>query len=467
MKSKIFFRLKNLSEIYCSQLHNLRCFSFCKINYYAEKYTLQLVPEVESEVDSGKIKHRRHPGARKRPPVVLPEKLIGAVRNLIPDEKVRYFKTAASELWSQLSSRRLPIESDEIEQRLLKLYPHLRDGTFEELPDSIKKEEITQMRKKIHTELYRWRPIEYDENNCLAYLTARLAPNYASISQVFYEIKLQLGNFQPKTFFDFGSGVGSGVWAAYSEFEDNIKEYFCVDASPNMIDVAQTLLTDESTKKMFLKSIFFRQFLPASDTVKYDLVLSAFSLLELPSAKDRLQVIDTLWRKTNDLLVIIEYGNKAGFLSVLDARDYILQVENHMSSHYPCYNSGAHVVAPCTHDLTCPRFEASDNTCGFIVSYQTIFPDRYSPIDKKDWISYVVLRKGKRPKDEVSWPRIVKPVLARAKHAYCRMCCSDGKLREVVVTKARHGRNAYRCARSSHLGDLLPAEIMTKTSDNR
>jgi len=41
--------------------------------------------------------------------------------------------------------------------------------------------------------------------------------------------------------------------------------------------------------------------------------VSSYSLMELPSFKARLQVIDILWKKTKDYLVIVESGTNAGF----------------------------------------------------------------------------------------------------------------------------------------------------------
>jgi len=41
-------------------------------------------------------------------------------------------------------------------------------------------------------------------------------------------------------------------------------------------------------------------------------------------------------------------------------------------------------------------------------------------------------------KETKSWPRIVQPVLTGHHRAICRLCCSDGQLKEVVITKANH-----------------------------
>lgn len=53
-------------------------------------------------------------------------------------------------------------------------------------------------------------------------------------------------------------------------------------------------------------------------------MLSAFSLLELPDARTRLQTLRTLWAKCDRFLVIVEQGTRAGFNVVTEARDYLL-----------------------------------------------------------------------------------------------------------------------------------------------
>lgn len=60
--------------------------------------------------------------------------------------------------------------------------------------------------------------------------------------------------------------------------------------------------------------------------IKYDVVLSAYTLLELPDAKTRLETLQSLWNKCDRYLVIIEQGTRAGFRLVNEARDFILYI---------------------------------------------------------------------------------------------------------------------------------------------
>lgn len=46
---------------------------------------------------------------------------------------------------------------------------------------------------------------------------------------------------------------------------------------------------------------------------KYNLVVSSYTLLDLPSQETRLKTISNLWSKTQDFLVLVEKGTSAGF----------------------------------------------------------------------------------------------------------------------------------------------------------
>lgn len=109
--------------------------------------------------------------------------------------------------------------------------------------------------------------------------------------------------------------------------------------------------------------------------------------------------------------------------------------------------------------MTCPRLRAEDGTpCNFISSYMPLPLHTENTVGQRSELySYVVLKKG--PKDDNTWPRIVRPALVRSKHTICRMCTKNGKLEEVIFTQAKHGKLPYRCARSSKWGDRLPVNI--------
>ncbi|XP_060520079.1 methyltransferase-like protein 17, mitochondrial isoform X2 [Cylas formicarius] len=296
-----------------------------------------------------------------------------------------------------------------------------------------------------------WKAVKYDAFLSLVYLIGRSAAEYSVLTKIFGDIADRDPEFNPRSLFDFGSGVGTVTWAASRYWKKYIFEYFHVDISRDMNDLAELLLKGgRKTAPISLKGVFFRQFLPAS-SASYDLVVSAYSLLELPSTSARLETVLNLWNKTHQYLVIIEQGTTAGFKVVNEARDFILHIKKE--------GNKGHIFSPCPHDNVCPKYVLSDGTpCNFEVNYVSM-PVGASSSTRKELYSYVVLKKGERNANDVEWPRIVKPVLVKPRHTICRMCVPDGKLQEVIFTKARHGKTTYHCARSSKWGDLLPITL--------
>lgn len=72
--------------------------------------------------------------------------------------------------------------------------------------------------------------------------------------------------------------------------------------------------------------------------MKYDLVVSAFSLFELQSLEKRKEVIRNLWEKCDGYLIIVENGTSAGFKVIDEARNLILQIAG--------ADNDAHIFSP-------------------------------------------------------------------------------------------------------------------------
>jgi len=69
-----------------------------------------------------------------------------------------------------------------------------------------------QVIKRLKQKLYCWRPVEYNEYRALLYMVARFAPEYTVLHRIFMELKTREPDFQPRSLFDFGSGVGTATW---------------------------------------------------------------------------------------------------------------------------------------------------------------------------------------------------------------------------------------------------------------
>ena len=85
---------------------------------------------------------------------------------------------------------------------------------------------------------------------------------------------------------------------------------FHVDKSPKMNDLFRMLINRSKDDFELPAGYSHRLQLPRDATVKYDLVVSSFTLLDLSSEPDRLAHIQTLWDRVepNGYLVLTEIG---------------------------------------------------------------------------------------------------------------------------------------------------------------
>ncbi|XP_045306171.1 methyltransferase-like protein 17, mitochondrial [Leopardus geoffroyi] len=413
-----------------------------------------LVPGV-SQVDNssdflGKRPHRRHPGILQLPCVELPKALAAAAQLLLLQSAMPNVEKQVRALTNYLWSRHLPVGPEELQRRAVYL-----EEKFLENPDLSQSEEKLRetVLRALRKTTYHWQELSYNEKLSLVYMAARLDGGFAAVSRAFHEIQARVPEFQPQTLLDFGSGTGSVTWAAHSTWGQSLREYVCVDSSAAMLHLAEKLLKGGSESgEPYVPGVFFRQFLPVSPKVQFDVVVSAFSLSELPSKADRTEVIHTLWRKTSHFLILVENGTKAGHSLLMDARDLVLKgKEKSPSDPRPGF-----VFAPCPHELPCPQLTASKPlACSFSQAYHSI-PFSWNKKNlKEEKFSMVILARGS-PEEANRWPRITQPVLKRPRHVHCHLCCPDGHMQHAVITAHRHGRDLYRCARVSSWGDLLP-----------
>nr|XP_019527117.2 methyltransferase-like protein 17, mitochondrial [Aedes albopictus] len=422
--------------------------------------TVTLDKTTNQALDAGSFKPRQHAGRQTTGCTSVPDSIVGAIERSCKDHPVKALFAEGMKLDNFLRSRKVPLEHDELRRKV----NNLRHAVGDEFKTKLNVTEMTeeqvtyinkvieaQARKRAKQQIYAWKPISYDEFKSLQYLLGRSAAEYATLVRVFDEIKRRDEQFKPRSFIDFGSGVGTGTWAVSTLWKEHIFEYVSIDASADMNDLAELILRGgEINKAMSLKNVFYRQFLPASHN-KYDIVLSAFSLFELPSKKNRLDVLENLWNKCDGYLVLVEQGSFAGFSLIEEAREFMLKKFETSEVEY-------HIFSPCPHHQQCPRMQLEDGTpCNFEVTYNSLPLGKTSEASKFLY-SYVVFKKGP-PSAQSRYPRLIRPTLVRSKHSICRMCTEGGQLQEIIFTASKHGKNLYRCARASKWGDQLPIKI--------
>lgn len=144
--------------------------------------------------------------------------------------------------------------------------------------------------KLIAQQTYNWKPIDFNNKYvCHQYLMSRFAPEYNVIKTIFKEIQQRDPNFAPETLFDFGSGTCTVTMYVFLTIKvilscfdikkifrnakhfwgASLKEYYCVDTSSTMNDMAKLLLQNgnPNNEEILPKGLFYRQFLPTSPNV--------------------------------------------------------------------------------------------------------------------------------------------------------------------------------------------------------
>ncbi|KAK9710245.1 Mitochondrial small ribosomal subunit Rsm22 [Popillia japonica] len=421
------------------------------------KPKIEADPSLIANIENETYKPRQHPGIIKPRTVSLPPNIMKAIEIVLQDYPLKKLIHDSDILARHLKGRVPPMEENELRERKSRVLNEVmmqeEDVQITNMDDDsqFKQKVKDKVEHILKQKIYNWTPINYNTYNSLIYLVGRSAPEFAVLTRIFAELSARDVNFKPRSLFDFGSGVGTVTWAARTYWKDQIFENFNVDISVDMNDLAQIILQGgHSTTTQNVKGVFYRQFLPANNT-SYDLVVSAYSMLELPSFQMRMETILRLWNKTSKYLVVVEQGTNAGFKVINEIRDFILQLQD--EKHI------AHVFSPCPHDKPCPRFLLNDHTpCNFEVGYTRPFIKESKT--GKERYSYVIMKKGKRDSVEDEWPRLVRETMVKSKHSICKMCTANGNLTEVIFTASKHGKSMYHCARSSKWGDRLPITVL-------
>ncbi|KAF9172703.1 37S ribosomal protein S22 [Mortierella sp. AD010] len=260
--------------------------------------------------------------------------------------------------------------------------------------------------------------LEYGHRESMAYIAAVAPSSYSAIKNVLEEVNTRVPDLQIKTFMDFGTGPGTGIWAANEVWKTPL-QYTGIDASLAMLETAEDILGTMSSKGTPIQNVTFKPFLShGSQAVKHDIVMSAFTLSEITTPALRKSTLEHLWDNTNDMLILIDRGTPSGFKILAEAREQILGLDTDRIKTKPKYDNfghilpeeeppmrePAHVLAPCPHDKVCPMYASlarDSQWCHFSQKVQR--PDflrktKHSKDNYEDSrYTYVVLRKGARP----------------------------------------------------------------------
>ena len=445
------------SLAHCRMFSLSPCLNRNKAEIYSshQRPTAVLDPEVRRQVEGG-VRPRR-PAA-----IVAPcprwtraiAKSLEAMAGVV--ERLPEYVAAGDRLARHVRHRKPPLEGADlkarerrVEERLVEEFGQMLEQ--EARPVEVRRREAVLRKQHLHS----WAPIEFDSTAAVAYLVTRAAGEFATLATVFAEIKQAMPDFQPRTLFDLGSGVTTGLWAFRAAFGE-ATEVFCVDPSKAMNDLSRAV--EEQGGAQVPGRLNFRLHNPSQVGLQYQLVLASSTLMELGSARERLEAVHSLWRRVEDggVLVIVEGGTNAAFQLVVEARDYLEQVST-LARQGEVEAGEGHVVAPCPHDAPCPRFALDTVPCSFPVRWTNFaLPGIDSAATRQGSFSYVAFRKGVREVE--ARPRLVEESVKTKGAMYCRLCTPEGRLQEVLCKKSRDP-GLYEVAKRLAVGQQLPVTL--------
>jgi ribosomal protein RSM22 (predicted rRNA methylase) len=307
--------------------------------------------------------------------------------------------------------------------------------------------------------------VEYKPAQCVAYLYTKMPYTYNVAKRVALEISRRFPDFKPNSVLDYGAGLGSSIWAAHDVFP-SAQRLAAVEPNRDMRKLGRFLTTVSKLKNeiLWLESLTM---IPGTGTErgKFDVIFLSYVLQELPTAKVRLMLLDTLHSRLNDngFLVVIEPGSPKGFRFINDLRTWVINKPREDAS----------IVAPCPHHNVCPMASRKDDWCHFSqLSYKwdrSVMPkpSRQKQINNEKFC-YLVIKKGTTPnilyKEEEEakneseksffWERILRPIIKKHQHNILDLCTTQGKFERRIIAKSHGTLGGFKTSKRLNWGDL-------------
>jgi ribosomal protein RSM22 (predicted rRNA methylase) len=273
------------------------------------------------------------------------------------------------------------------------------------------------------------------ETDALAYALARMPATYAAVSACLNALSEARPDFAPQTLLDVGAGPGTASWAASEAFPP-LTSLTLLDTNTAL----RALALDLQRGSTRFGGVNYhagdaRAALAKAETA--DLVIASYLIGELGEA-ERTSLLEAMWGKARDTLLIVEPGTPTGYARILDARAQLIA-------------AGAHVLAPCPHDNACP-LQAPD-WCHF--SQRLARSRAHKQVKGADVpfederFAYVVLTR--EPAATHPSRILAQPIVGKAEIS-AKLCTSDGLMIKKVQ---RRDKAAYAAARHWRWGDAI------------
>ncbi|WP_298258775.1 small ribosomal subunit Rsm22 family protein [Bradyrhizobium sp.] len=271
------------------------------------------------------------------------------------------------------------------------------------------------------------------EVDALAYALVRMPATYAAVTACLNALLEARPDLTPQSLLDVGAGPGTGSWAAAEAFA-SLRQFMLLDINAALLTLARDLSRDHPR----LSAMTYRRDPAALDEVEAaDLVIASYLIGETGYA-ERHQLTERLWARTRDTLLVVEPGTPAGYQRIIALRAQLIE-------------SGAHVVAPCPHDLECPL--SKPDWCHFAQRLPRLrahiqVKGAELPFEDEKF-SYVVLSREPAPRH---FSRVLAPPDVGKVEVSARLCTADG-LENAKVP--RRDKPAYAKARRWRWGEAV------------
>lgn len=265
----------------------------------------------------------------------------------------------------------------------------------------------------------------------VAYLCFRLPATYAAICYVFKELEKHLDLSLVRSLLDCGAGPASVLLAAESFFA--LEQATLLERDPGFIKLGKFLSQPTTVDVTWVLQDFIRD-IPSSVR---DLVIASYSFCEIRE-EERLRIVESLWDKTGQILILLEPGTPKGFHFIQKAREKLIEL-------------GAFLLAPCPHAQNCPI--TKNDWCHFSVRlprsslHRQLKGGSLSYEDEK--FSYLIFS---RAPISASYSRVIRHPFKGSGFVKLQLCTKTG-LKEKTIT--RKDKGLYCNGKKIQWGDEL------------
>ena len=315
--------------------------------------------------------------------------------------------------------------------------PDLLEMAIEEEIQGIKITELKEIAKNLSNrymnEKRAGQTLLSKEKEALAYSIMRMPATFCAVTVALRNTLNIAENCDIETVLDIGAGTGAATWAINELI--NPKEITCLEREEAMRNVGQALMKNTGEMK---KVQWINEDITNFGCIKgADLIVSSYMINELKE-EERKNVIRKLLELESKIILIIEPGTREGFKNIKEKQKISL-------------DSGAYIVAPCTHQEVCKLPE--DDWCHTTVRVERnkthkILKSADAPYEDEKF-SYIAISKQNLGTVE---SRILRHPIIEAGKITLKLC-TNGNIEQRIITKKE--KEQFKQAKKKKCGDSI------------